>query len=261
MLIAGLSAFNPLIAKVISLNGKWRFAIDSMGVYNISTISKMTSWRDAEVPLSWQVQFPELRDYQGIAWYKKQFDFPGMGSDQTAKVRFEAVDYIAEVFINSKFAGKHEGGYTPFEFDISEYVKKGNNEIVLRVVDPVANEKGTEGISYWNIPHGKQNWYVQTSGIWRDADIIIEAIRSVRNVKITTAINGRFHSEIYLSKGIVNKNENISFKIISPGGTTVFSKNIKSSSADSAVSIEGTIDKPELWSTDSPKLYTMKISL
>src|SRR5262245_24375891 len=180
-----------LFAQTISLDGQWQFAVDTSGSFQIGNVNEKANWRTAKVPLSWQAQFSEWRDYQGVAWYRKSFDLHGLKSSETVIIHFGAVDYIAEVFVNGKPAGKHEGGYTPFEFDIRPLVKSGSNEVVVRVMDPQPTEAGTEGISYLHIPHGKQNWYVQTSGLWQSVHVEIRPRRHITQVHITPTMEGK----------------------------------------------------------------------
>ena len=89
-----------------------------------------------------------------------------------ALLRFGAVDYAAEVYVNGQKAGSHEGGYLPFEIDVTSLLHAGENQVAVRVADPGAKpHEVVEGINYAEIPHGKQNWYVQTSGLWQSVEL------------------------------------------------------------------------------------------
>ena len=69
-------------------------------------------------------------------------------------------------------AGSHEGGYLPFEIDATSLLHAGENQVAVRVADPGAKpHEVVEGIRYAEIPHGKQNWYVQTSGLWQSVEL------------------------------------------------------------------------------------------
>jgi hypothetical protein len=240
----------------ISLNGNWKFQIDSINQFDINNLNKI-EWRDAKVPLSWQAQFADLRDYQGIAWYKKIFTLPVKNNSDVILIEFGAVDYSAEIFINKNFAGKHEGGYTPFRFDISEFINEGENELVVRVVDPANDETGTEGTSFWHIPHGKQTWYVHTSGIWQNVNIIIKPELFIKNIFITPTINGVINIQGSLNKR--NDGKDFKFTISDPSGNIVLTENKKSEKKDEKFSFTLNINNPLLWHFDSPNLYNVQV--
>ncbi len=132
-------------------------------------------------------------------------------------IHFGAVDYLAEVWVNGKRLGEHEGGYTPFTFDLTGKVHAGNNEILVRVFDPPmppplpAPLKNSgppkevlrppppknkalppleQRLDYNEIPHGKQNWYVQTSGLWQPVTLETVPLRYVVWVHVTPHNSG-----------------------------------------------------------------------
>jgi hypothetical protein len=144
-----LIAAIPLFASqkritAMSLDGQWFFAVDSGWSYSVETVTAGAHWRPISVPGSWQAQFPDLRDYQGVGWYRKSFDAPKIRRGETVILTFGAVDYRAEVYANGTRVGVHEGGYTPFSYDIGSVVHPGANEIMVRVMDPALGGKGTE---------------------------------------------------------------------------------------------------------------------
>lgn len=95
--------------------------------------------------------------------YTKTFDLRDYDDAKCTLLHFQAVDQIAEVYLNDIYLGKHEGGYLPFSFDITEAVKETENRLVVNVTDRLDK-------SY---PYGKQckkhsgMWYTPTSGIWQ----------------------------------------------------------------------------------------------
>src|SRR5262249_61337217 len=113
---------------LISLDGAWQFAVDREGKLTINDLNSVKDWREIRVPLSWNAQFADLRDYRGVAWYRKTVDLQPIKPDQNVLLKFGAVDYFAEVFVNGKKVGEHEGGYLPFTLGISNLAKAGANE-------------------------------------------------------------------------------------------------------------------------------------
>ena len=187
----------------ISLDGDWSFVADPTGSLKVQDLGSAQGVRPTSIPSSWQAQFADLRDYAGVAWYWRSFTFDPPGADKVALLHFGAVDYKADVFVNGRAAGSHEGGYLPFDLDVTRLLHPGENQIAVRVVDAGANAgdqsgKGSEveGIKYAEIPHGKQNWYVQTSGLWQSVELIIRPRMHTGAVHISAAADGNFKIEV-----------------------------------------------------------------
>ena len=103
------------------------------------------------VPGDWNTQRPELFYYEGSVWYRKKFDFPGRAEDRRVFLRFGAVNYRADVYLNGKKLCMHVGGFTPFTFEVTENLKKGANSLVVKV----DNKRSSEGVptlntDWWN---------------------------------------------------------------------------------------------------------------
>ena len=179
-------------AATISLDGDWHFLADPSGALQVQQLASAANVRPSSVPSSWQSQFADLRDYAGAAWYWRDVSMQSLSPDQVAILRFGAVDYLADVYLNGQKVGRHEGGYIPFEFDVTSLLRPGTNQIAVRVVDPGAKPSVVEGINYAEIPHGKQNWYVQTSGLWQSVEIQIRPRVHLGPAHILAGANGDF---------------------------------------------------------------------
>lgn len=246
-------------SQSISLNGEWEFVTDPKGELKIESIQDV-KWRTAIVPLSWQAQFEDLRDYQGVGWYKKTFLLEKIDPEKLYILKFDAVDYVSRVYVNKEFVGENEGGYTPFEFEITKNLKPGENEIILRVLDPLNEETLTEGIGYYNIPHGKQTWYVQTSGIWQNVSLLIKPEQYIKRVYITPAIDGKVSFKGILNKA-VNDQQKIGIKLFDPSGNEILNKEVIVSLNDKVFYLKEEISVPQLWNFNQPNLYRAEINL
>ncbi|MFZ2324332.1 MAG: sugar-binding domain-containing protein [Ignavibacteriaceae bacterium] len=244
-------------AQIISLNGEWDFITDSKGELKIESLHNI-DWRKAIVPLSWQAQFEDLRDYQGVGWYKMTISLENIDYEKLYIIKFYAVDYLSRLFVNKEFIGEHEGGYTPFEFDITQYLKIGENEIILRVLDPLNEETPTEGIDYYHIPHGKQTWYVQTSGIWQGVSLLINPEQFIRKVKITPTIDGRISFEGILNKSATSQ-QKIEIKIFDPSGKEILNREKTVDVKENTFVLNEVISNPLLWSFEQPNLYRAQL--
>ncbi len=86
----------------------------------------------AILPSSWLTHSPEMRHYKGLVWYQKRFDAaPRAGERQF--IRFGAANYAAEAWLNGKWLGKHEGGFTPFAFEVTGMLRPTGNRLVVDV--------------------------------------------------------------------------------------------------------------------------------
>ena len=247
--------------QTTSLDGVWEFAPDSTGNLTIENVNRQANWRNATVPLSWQAQFPDLRDYQGVAWYRRTFEMPVLPAGAVAEIRFGAVDYVARVFVNGREVGTHEGGYTPFACVITDAVRKGKNELVVRIMDPTGREGGTEGINYRNIPHGKQSWYVQTSGIWQSVFLRIHREAFVDNIKITPSQNGSVSIGLDVRGQRTKGAGVVGLNIRDPLGKIVLTKQFPISPRQRHLDIQTAVPSPRSWSTSDPRLYTAIVTV
>src|SRR5215210_687814 len=171
--------------RSLSLAGKWGFQLDPEGSL---TVESLTPDREIKVPLPWQAAFPELRTYRGYAWYILSIDLDEQWLGEGLLLHFGAVDYWCQVFVNGHLACEHEGGYTPFDVAIRPYVSLGANQIAVRVYDTAqtniviprwadtseAAASAALPFDAEDIPHGKQEWYVNVGGIWQD--VVLTAV-------------------------------------------------------------------------------------
>ena len=115
-----------------SLNGKWKVMIDPTGIGDWRQVwqekkpQKKTDFveysfeggPELEVPGDFNTQRPELTYFEGTVWYKKQFSYTKR-EDKRLFLYFGAVNYLADVYLNGEKIGSHEGGFTPFQFEIT----------------------------------------------------------------------------------------------------------------------------------------------
>jgi hypothetical protein len=264
-LLCSYSLCAPARGATLPLNGDWHFLADPSGALKVQQLSTAQFVRPTRVPSSWQSQFADLRDYAGVAWYWRDVDLPSPPAGQVALLRFGAVDYLAEVYVNGKKIGRHEGGYIPFEFDITSLLRAGANQIAVRVVDPGANPGVVEGINYAEIPHGKQSWYVQTSGIWQSVEIQIRPRVRLGAVHILAAANGSFKISVPVVKGAspapTGVPTNVKVEIRDSTGKIAWQDTRGLSDPESDAEFTGNLANPRLWSPADPALYTLRASL
>lgn len=127
----------------LSLDGQWQIALDPRNV------GKEEQWfaedvsgpkfQEIKAPSCWEEKFPF---YDGVGWYRREFDAPEDWEGKRIHLTFWAVNYFAEVWVNGQCAGSHEGGYSPFTLELSSLLRCGkSNTLCVRVVN--APKRGT----------------------------------------------------------------------------------------------------------------------
>ncbi|MBA3761357.1 MAG: glycoside hydrolase family 2, partial [Gemmatimonadales bacterium] len=170
-----------------SLDGEWEFYPDPKQGLTHQTLRQEDA-RSIRVPGPWQAQFDDLRDYSGVAWYRLRFELPEEAVRRyggTAFLHFGAVDYHATVWLNEQQVGEHEGGYLPFELDVTEALRPGSNELTVRVIDPGNDADFLPEFAFAEIPHGKQSWYGPVGGIWQSVHLERRPMVHITSLRIT----------------------------------------------------------------------------
>lgn len=153
-------------AEWFSLNGLWDFAIDREARW---TAPEQVDW-NAKILVPFAPESPASgigdTGFYRACWYRCTFLMPEKDGKRLI-LHFGAVDYHATVWVNGSVAGRHEGGYTPFEIDITDLVfGPGVQTIVVRAEDDPADLCKPRGKQDWQLqPHGI--WYYRTTGIWQ----------------------------------------------------------------------------------------------
>jgi glycosyl hydrolase family 2 len=254
----------------LQLDEGWQFFPDTTAKLTVSELDKVDIWRPARVGLSWNVQFEDLREYMGAAWYRIQFEAPLTRNMRHVLLKFGAVDYFCEVYLNRVFVGSHEGGYTPFSFDVSNFVREGDNELAIRVVDPPMDEELNQllfpDMLYNEIPHGKQNWYVQNSGIWQGVRLEFTPAIYIDRIDVTPQMDGQFRIDVKLGgEGLDDSTTlfdetRVKASIRENTGRLVWESTLPLIKAES-LPIHGRVLQPRIWGPQSPALYTLDVAL
>ncbi|MGG1679577.1 glycoside hydrolase family 2 protein [Neobacillus sp. NRS-1170] len=202
----------------VNLNGDWEFEFDDQNIgFDEKWFEKHKEYtRKINVPFAFQSKLSGINDssFHDWVWYRREFVIPDTMAGKQIMLHFGAVDYRATVFINGKLAGTHEGGHTPFSFDITSYLISGMQTVVVRVEDPSIEETIPRGKQYWlDKPGGI--WYTGITGIWQT--VWLEAVNKthIKKVKFTPDIdNGDIIIDVEFSGEYVEKSLeiDISFK-------------------------------------------------
>jgi len=131
-----------------------------------------------DIPSSWGEEMPEFRHFEGWVWFARTFDSEDIHESERTFLRFGAVNYKAEVWLNGERLGDHEGGYTPFSFEITDHLQDGENVVVLRM----DNKRYEDGI-----PNESTDWY-NFGGVNRSVDLVSVPETHLQNFKVETSV-------------------------------------------------------------------------
>ncbi len=151
--------------KWMSLNGEWLFAFDDQ--HKFSRPKDVTSWPlKILVPYAPETRASGINDqgYHLRCWYQRRFSIER--SEARLILHFGAVDYQARVWINDAYLGIHEGGHTPFSFDVTTYLQEGEQVLTVCADDDPMDLTKPRGKQDWQ-PDPHSIWYPRTTGIWQ----------------------------------------------------------------------------------------------
>ncbi|HEY0370050.1 MAG TPA: glycoside hydrolase family 2 TIM barrel-domain containing protein, partial [Chthoniobacterales bacterium] len=183
-----------------------------------------------------------------VGWYRRTISVPQNEHWRGKRVILTvgAADFFTDCWVNGQHIGQNEGGYIPFEFDITDAVRDGSATIVFRVEDPVDNHEQ---------PVGKQwGWYTTVSGIWQTVFIEPRAPKFIERFEIATDLERR---EVAL-KVFANGGNACAVQITAPDGRT-FDETIAIVNNNGAIRIG--LPDVMLWDTINPQLYTIRFTL
>ena len=243
--------------RTTRLDGAWRFGQGSPG----SHVPPHNLPRKIRVPFCVESELSGIGESAPrVVWYRTKFHWPEQPSpERRALLTFGASDYKTRVWLNGRSPGEHEGGYTPFTFDTTPQLRKGENELLVRVSDTPDPR----------IPRGKQSiigrpfsiFYTPVTGIWQS--VYLEAVgrAHVRDLRLhADRATGDVHAALALA-GLPG-DYRIELRATGPGG-----KQVEHVTTCSAGPAEHTVDArfnmpaPKAWSTDAPNLYQLEITL
>ena len=233
-----------------NLNGLWDYTITSKGE------NKPENY-DGEI----LVPFPIESSLSGVRkriskeqelWYHKNFQIPKKWKSKEIIIHFGAVDWESELWINDINVGLHKGGYDPFSFNITPYLRKGKNQkLELRVWDPTDDGFQPRGKQ---IKNPKGIWYTPVSGIWQTVWLEPVNYKHITNIHTTTDIDDS-SVLIKLFSSYDFKDDLIEFVL--KEDEKVLQKTIIKADLETKISFEN----PKLWSPESPFLYDLEIKL
>ncbi|WP_202903372.1 sugar-binding domain-containing protein [Gorillibacterium massiliense] len=215
-------------------------------------------WSAITLPHDWLIYNTGDLYENGEGWYRKSFAIDEIASDNRMSLRFEGVYMNSTVFVNGSVAGTWKYGYSTFEFDITPYLKAGENEVYVQVIHESPNSRWYSGAGiYRNVwLNTYPDTHIATDGIY------IVARKTEENWSIDVA------TEVVIGTGtdsVSSANRKVRHTVLDSSGTLVVQEEsaIPADVAGLVVTIPTrlTVEQPELWDLENPRVYKMKTEL
>ena len=233
-----------------NLNGLWNYAILPKG-------SNLPATFDGKILVPFAIESSLSGVQQRVGennelWYQRNFTVPAQWKNKKVLLHFGAVDWKADVWINGIKVGSHQGGYTPFSFDISSFLQKeGQQQMMVKVWDPT-------DVGYQ--PRGKQVrdpkgiWYTPVTGIWQT--VWMEPVEQVyvSGIKTVPNIDGD-NITVHANTVATVPGDVIEVKVMDKG------KVIATGKAAAGQDVLVAVPNAKPWSPDSPFLYDMEVAI
>lgn len=243
----------------ISLDGEWGLEIDPYDVGASHRIWEcrrespgggpedfdVDAFRKVRVPGDWNRAYSDLTHYEGIAWYHRKVERPAGWAGRRAFLHFEAVNYQATVYWNGEKLGAHEGGFTPFWFEVTGRLEQ-QNRLVIRV-DSSRRADGVPSLRY--------DWF-NYGGITRSAWLVLAPRSFVRDFWVRTEVRRGKASALVAFETEGAKKKARARVLLPELGREVPCKLDAEGRASARIDLEGA----GLWTPQKPRLYRVEVA-
>ncbi len=258
LVVCHLVASPTGLRENLNFNRDWKFQLGDTSGAGAMTFNDV-NWENIGLPHSFSLPyFASDKFYVGYGWYRKHFEVPAAWSGKRINLEFDGVFQVAEVYVNGRRIGEHQGGYTGFTFDITDAVKPGDNVVAVRVNN------------LWNprlAPRAGEHTF--SGGIYRDVRMVVTAPLHVAwyGTFVTTPQVSKAAGTVNVKTEVINssgaaKPATVKTSVLDANGKTVAQMESIATIAAGATNIfdqtSAPIANPRLWSPEHPNLYSVK---
>lgn len=260
-------------SNAIPLHGEWLFALDpaEMGIpgkWYKKDVAQIYRFDKVTVPHCFSVD-KRYESYTGTVWYRKPFTWKPVAGKRVI-LHFEAAYYKTDVWLNDQKVGIHEGGYTPFSFDVTDFLKEGDNLLSVSVNNDTWKPGSIPGAKDHNEVNNSFMGWTNYGGLIRPVYLTVEPGIYAENIKIESVPDLEKGTAVLKTKFRIR---NGSKQTVSPktGYSVLFKEKTvllkwKSNSVtippDETATLESqatlTTAQVKLWNLDDPNLYQLK---
>jgi beta-glucuronidase len=244
-----------------SLNGKWNVVIDKLGIGERGIFgegyfanSKQESGMELieyrfderqqlQVPGDWNSQQERLFFYDGSIWYQRSFSGQPRRGERYF-LHFGGANFTTTVYLNGQALGQHRGGYTPFNFEVTDLLEDGDNDLVVRVDNT---------LDMSSVPTRRTDWW-QYGGITRDVSLVSVPVTFVRQFQVWLADHdtGEIRGWAQLDGAGAGIEVALAIPELDVADTAITNADGRASFTLSA--------RPQLWTPEQPRLYEVSVT-
>lgn len=245
--------------NIQSLNGKWDAIVDQydQGRKNKIFLNKKPEGKTdfyeysfsnglrLNVPSDWNSQLPELKYYEGTIWYARHFDVP-KEIGKRLFLYFAAVSYRCKIYLNGQEIGQHEGGFTPFQIEVTDVVKQAGNFLALEVNNTrTADAIPAKSFDWWNY-----------GGITRDVMLVSTPKTYIQDyfIQLEKHKSDQINVQVKLSDPLANAEILVEIPELK-----IWQKLLTDQNGEARISIKN-IKNLQRWSPDLPKRYQVLLA-
>ena len=229
-------------------NDGWQFCLCKPGMQLPALAGE--HWYNVELPHDWLINDTTRLYETGEGWYKRILNCAGDMLSGRVLLNFDGVYFNSTVFVNGREAGTWTYGYSAFEFDITDLLHEGDNEILVRVLHEAPNTRWYSGAGIFRDVTLKlrPQTYIRTNGVYIHSDKLD---------------NGTWRTEVEADVTGAAADIRMVLEVLDPFGSTAAGYSLEAhfDGGEEQFTTSFESNDPELWDIDDPMLYTLKISL
>jgi len=256
---------NTNLERKQRFNFDWKFALGDAAENSAENFDD-TTWRKLDLPHDWSIEGKSEKNNPsggdggfyptGTGWYRKTFSAPTEWKNQKIAIYFEGVYMNAEVFINGKSVGIQPYGYTSFEYDLTPYLKLGQQNTIAVKVD--------------NSQQKNCRWY-SGSGIYRNVWLMVRNSVHVKNWGVAISTLEVKNNKAVVGVKTIIKNETPVLEVVMLSTAIIDGKGKTVANASGKIELQPNeekeviqtidVENPKLWSLETPNRYQAKVSI